>query len=130
MQTGVCSVIGQVKPAVAAIGAGFRRVAVALGTDSVWLEYETDRDDARIPYARLVQVRHDTLAIPAEAFTTELQQQWAALVEADLDAYISELIREAEELLAERRRRAALEPCPVAAAAAEDQFIRQREAAL
>ncbi|WP_066338367.1 hypothetical protein [Azohydromonas lata] len=111
--------------------AGNRVCLAAFGAVPVALEYELGSDDNE-PVALLLNVWIEGRVNSADdndLFTPQLVARWNLVVQADYEHHLSEMARDALELAAQNAHAASLEPCPLSAAVAEDQFIAQRDAA-
>lgn len=111
--------------------AGNRICLGAFGAVPVAIEYEPTHD-GNDPVALLMTVWIEGRANSIddeELFTPQLVARWQTVAQADYEHHLGQLAQDALELLAQNAHEARLAPCPVAAAAAEDRFIAQRDAA-
>lgn len=111
--------------------AGNRLCLAAFGAVPVAIEYDPTHD-GNDPIALLMTVWIEGRANSVDdtdLFTPQLVRRWQDVAQADYEHHLSQLAQDAMELLAQNRHEARLTPCPIAAAAAEDRFIAQRDAA-
>lgn len=111
--------------------AGNRICLCAFGAVPVAIEYDPTHD-GNDPVALLMTVWIEGRANSIddeELFTPQLVARWQTVAQADYEHHLGQLAQDAMELLAQNAHEARLTPCPIAAAAAEDQFIAQRDAA-
>lgn len=111
--------------------AGNRICLGAFGAVPVAIEYEPTHD-GNDPVALLMTAWIEGRANSVddeELFTPQLVARWQTVAQADYEHHLGQMAQDAMELLAQNAHEARLAPCPIAAAAAEDRFIAQRDAA-
>jgi hypothetical protein len=111
--------------------AGNRLCLAAFGAVPVALEYDPTHDGdepVALLHAVWIEGRVNS-ADDEQLFPAQLVAHWNLIVQADYEHHLCEMAEDALDLAAQNAHAKRLEPCPFAAAAAEDRFIAQRDAA-